>query len=65
MDTLINRSEVERRTGLSTTTIYRKMRAGTFPLPIKIAERAVRWRESDIEQYVEARPIAAGRSDSI
>ena len=59
-DVLLTRREVERRTGLSRSTLYRKMREGTFPVPLKISERAVRWRESDIRAYVESRPRASG-----
>ena len=58
---LLRREEVENRTGLARTTIYRKMRAGTFPLPLKISERAVRWRSGDIDQYIESRPLASGQ----
>ena len=61
-DRLLCRREVEERTGLARTTIYRKMRAGTFPLPLKISERAVRWRSSEIDQYVESRPLATGEA---
>ena len=59
-DRLLRRAEVETRTGLARTTIYRKMRAGTFPLPLKISERAVRWRSSDIARYIESCPLATG-----
>ena len=55
-DVLLTHPEVERRTGLSRSTIYRKMREGTFPVPLKVSERAVRWRESDIRAYVDSRP---------
>ncbi len=55
-DVLLTRREVERRTGLSRSTLYRKMREGTFPVPLKVSERAVRWRDSDIRAYVDSRP---------
>ena len=61
-DRLLRRVEVEERTGLARTTIYRKMRAGTFPLPLKISERAVRWRLSDVHEYIESRPLATGET---
>ena len=57
-DVLLTRPEVERRTGLSRSTIYRKMREGTFPVPLKVSERAVRRRERDIRAYVDSRPRA-------
>lgn len=39
------------RTGLSRSTIYRKMDTGTFPRQIKIAARAAGWRESAIAEW--------------
>lgn len=59
-DRLMTRSEVEARTALSRTSIYRKMREGTFPTPLKIGERAVRWPESEIEAWLASRPRATG-----
>ena len=59
-DVLLTRREVERRTGLSRSTLYRKMREGTFPVPLKVSERAVRWRDSDIRAYVDSRPRSYG-----
>ena len=61
-DVLLTRPEVERRTGLSRSTIYRKMRDGTFPVPLKVSARAVRWRDSDIRAYVDSRPRSYGQT---
>ena len=61
-DVLLTRREVGRRTGLSRSTLYRKMRDGTFPVPLKVSERAVRWRESDIRAYVDSRPRSYGET---
>jgi len=61
-DVLLTRREVERRTGLSRSTLYRKMREGTFPVPVKVSERAVRWRASDIRAYVDSRPRSYGET---
>ena len=61
-DRLLRREEVEARTGLATTTIYRKMREGTFPVPLKIGARAVRWPASEIEAFLASRPRATGAS---
>ena len=57
---LLRRDEVELRCGLARTTIYRMMRAGTFPEPVKVGPRAVRWAESEIERWVAERPRATG-----
>ena len=47
-DRLLNKWAVEQRTSLDITTIYRKMKAGTFPQPVRVGRRRVAWRESDI-----------------
>ena len=57
-DWLLRRQAVEERTGLSTATIYRKMKGGTFPLARRIGERAVRWSEAEIEEWIAGRPLA-------
>ena len=62
MDRLLTRAEVEAKTIMSTTSIYRLMRAGVFPGPLKIGPRAVRWGASEIDQYVESRPGAQGQA---
>ncbi|WP_438820013.1 helix-turn-helix transcriptional regulator [Burkholderia lata] len=35
------------------STIYQRIQDGTFPRPIRLGERAVGWRASDIEQFLE------------
>ena len=59
---LIPRGEVESRTGLSRSTIYRLMRAGQFPTPIRVGPRAVRWKLSEVNAYLAPRPRATGES---
>lgn len=49
---ILRRRQVEARTGLSRSTIYRRMRAGTFPLAIPLGGRLVGWRAADIEQFL-------------
>lgn len=59
-DRLLRREEVEARCGITRTTVYRLMRAGQFPEPIKIGPRAVRWPASEIETWLASRPRASG-----
>ena len=61
-DRLLTRQQVEERCGLSRSTIYRKMREQppTFPTPIKISQRAVRWMESEVAEWLAPRPRATG-----
>jgi len=48
---------VTRMTGLGRSTIYRLVAQEKFPLPVRLASRAVAWRRSDVEQWSEARPV--------
>ena len=59
-DRLLTRPEVETRCGIARSTIYRLMRAGRFPEPLRVGPRAVRWPASEIEEWLDARPRATG-----
>lgn len=56
---LLKRPEVEEITGLSCASIYRLMSEGVLPRPIKVGTRAVRWRATDIADYLANRPAGA------
>ena len=62
-DRLLRRREVEIITGLSRSSIYRLMKEGDFPRPVRVGPTAVRWRESDIEAWMKSRPEAKGDAD--
>ncbi|MDE0274150.1 MAG: AlpA family phage regulatory protein [Gammaproteobacteria bacterium] len=56
METSILRlPEVIRRTGLSKVTIYRRMKAGTFPGSVRLGERARGWRSDDVQRWIDER----------
>ena len=59
---LLRREEVEARTGLARSSIYRLMRLKRFPEPLRIGDRAVRWPEREIEDWLADRPRATGQS---
>ena len=52
-DRILRLKSVIERTGLSRSTLYRKVQARTFPKPLKISERCVGWRESELEAWLE------------
>lgn len=54
---LLSRPEVIARTGISTSAIYSRMKAGTFPVPIPISKNAVRWRSEHVASWI-ADPLA-------
>ena len=45
-------------TGLSRMTIYRLEAQGHFPKRIKLGEKAIAWRQDEIDDWIQARPIA-------
>lgn len=49
---LINLREVMHKTSLGSTWIYKLIKEGNFPKSIKLAERCVRWRESEIDAWI-------------
>lgn len=55
-DRIIRLNTVLVRTGLSRSTIYRKIAEGTFPPQLRISIHGAGWRESDINRWV-ANPV--------
>lgn len=51
-DSLLRMPEVQRRTGLSTTSIYRKLSDHTFPPQVRLGPKMVAWYQSDIERFI-------------
>lgn len=46
---------VRRLTGQSAATIYRGVKAGTFPAPVKIGVRASAWVGAEVDAWIAAR----------
>ena len=55
-DRMLRPTEVFARTGLSRTTIWRRVKAGKFPPPTELGENAIGWPESEISAWLEKRP---------
>ena len=51
-DRILRLKSVLDRTGLSRSTLYRKVEAGTFPPQVHIAARCVGWRESAVGEWL-------------
>jgi prophage regulatory protein len=51
-DRIIRLRTVLARTGLSRSTIYRKIAEGTFPAQIKISANGAGWHESEIDRWI-------------
>ena len=52
---ILRRPEVERRTGLSRSTIYAMMDEGSFPRPLRLGKRAVGWPDHIIAEFLQSR----------
>jgi prophage regulatory protein len=52
--TLLRREEVKRRTGLSTSGLYKLMSEGRIPRPVRLSG-CVAWPEHEIEGFIQAR----------
>jgi len=49
---ILRRREVEVRTGLSRSSIYKRINMGTFPKQISLGGKSVGWVESEIDNFL-------------
>lgn len=52
VDRILRLPTVLDRTGLSRSTLYRKMKSGSFPKQIAISDRCAGWRESAVNAWL-------------
>lgn len=55
-ETLLRQAEVQRRTKLGRTTLWRLERAGDFPRRRQITGTTIGWIESEVEEWISSRP---------
>ena len=51
-DRIIRMRTVLDRTGLSRSTLYRKMAEGSFPRSVKLGEPSAGWHESAVNEWI-------------
>ena len=57
---LIRRKEVEFRTGLKRSTMYARIKEGSFPRPVSLGTpQCVAWVSSEVDTWIETRIRAA------
>ena len=61
---LLRLPAVLRTTGLGRSTLYRLISERAFPPPVKLARRAVAWRQEEVQRWASARVPAAHRQGS-
>lgn len=55
---ILRLGDIIRMTGLSKATLYRRIRAGSFPRPVRLGPRARGWREEEVRDWLETLPRA-------
>ena len=50
---ILRRRQVEKRTGLTRSPLYARVKEGSFPRPVRLGNgRAVGWIESEIDMWL-------------
>jgi len=52
-DELLTSREVARRLAISVRTLFRLVRAGKFPEPVRYNRRLVRWKSEVVAMYIQ------------
>jgi prophage regulatory protein len=60
LDRILRPREVTEFTGLSRTTIWRAVKAGTFPKPVRLTPSTIGWCQTDLAHWIAERRAAAG-----
>ena len=50
--TLLRRPEVTARTGLSRSSLYARLKAGTFPKPVYLTPTTPAWVTAEVEDWI-------------
>lgn len=57
---VINVREVAELLGVNARTVWRMSQRGEIPAPIRLGDRVVRWRLSDLREHLERKAAATG-----
>ena len=52
MQTILRLPAVRARVSMSRSTIYQRVREGTFPPPVNLGKRAVGWLASEVDAWL-------------
>ena len=62
---LLDRHEVEGIVKMPRSTLYQAIAEGTFPKPIRVGKRSVRWFEDEIVAWIESRKRGGSDSNAV
>jgi len=54
---MLSKKQVIERTGLSYTTIWRRVKAGDFPAPCQLSPNRIGWPDEKIDKWEKSRPV--------
>lgn len=54
-DVILKLAQVKSTCGLGKSAIYQAVKRGEFPPPVRLSMRAVGWRASDIDRWMQSR----------
>lgn len=60
---LLRIKDVENKTGLKKTSIYRMIKKGTFPLPVRLGHKVSAWPEDEVDAVIRAWINGASEDD--
>lgn len=63
-DAFLNIEEISQITSQGKSTIWARVKSGTFPSPIRISQGCTRWRASDIQKWMDD-PIGWAEENSM
>ena len=58
---ILRAKQVTEAIGLSRTTLWRRVRDGQFPKPVKLGPTAIGWRSAEVEEWLDSRPEASAK----
>ena len=56
MGKLLKFAEVTALTGIGRSQLYRRISEGDFPQPVRVGPKSIRFREDDVQEWVNSRP---------
>lgn len=59
---LLRLKQVQEKIPLSKPEIYRRLKNGTFPQPVRLSQSVVAWVESELDSWVESKMAERGAS---
>ena len=57
-DRILRDPEVRERVGLSRATIWRKIRSGDIPAPVRLGPQSIGWIEREVNEWIAVRASA-------